>query len=230
MSIFADGKLACSVERPPYECAWDSGPRVDEHQLRVVAQLADGGRLVHTVRTQSAGYTESVDVEVVQVTATVTDGKGHYVRGLSRDVFHVFEDGVPQWIASFASENIPLELIVAVDVSGSMRDHMARLKQAVKQFLGALRPTDQVTLLAFNDNLFTLAKPSTDPAARLKAIDRLEGWGGTALYDVIVRSMDTLGRQSGRRALVVFSDGEDQSSHITLSVAEGRVEASAIGN
>ncbi|MBE3097866.1 MAG: VWA domain-containing protein, partial [Planctomycetes bacterium] len=48
----------------------------------------------------------------------------------------------------------------------------------------------------------------------------------TALYDVIVRSMDTLGRQTGRRALVVFSDGEDQSSHITLSVAEGRVEAS----
>jgi VWFA-related protein len=116
--------------------------------------------------------------------------------------------------------------MVAVDMSGSMIDAMPEVRRSVKRFLTALRPQDQVTLMAFNDNLVTLARPSVDLAARLKSVDRLAGWGGTALYDVIVRSMDTLGKKTGRRALVVFSDGEDQSSHIPLATAERRVEAS----
>ena len=63
---------------------------------------------------------------------------------------------------------------------------------------------------------------------RLRAIDRLEPWGGTALYDVIVQAIDQLGRQPGRRVLVVFTDGEDLNSHIALAVAERRVEASDV--
>ena len=56
-------------------------------------------------------------------------------------------------------------------------------------------------MLGFNDNIFTLARRSTDQAVRAKAIDRLAPWGGTALYDVVIRALDLLGRQIGRRAL-----------------------------
>ena len=59
---------------------------------------------------------------------------------------------------------------------------------------------------------------------RLKAVDRLAAWGGTALYDVIVRSVEGLGRQVGRRTLVMFSDGEDTASHVTLDAAEKRLQ------
>src|SRR5690606_13722676 len=186
----------------------------------------NGERLVATTRTRSAGYTESVEVEVVQVTATVTDTQGRFVKGLTRDRFRVREDGVVQRLTAFAGENAPLELVVAIDVSQSMTAAMPTLKAAVRAFLQALRPTDQVSLLAFNDIIFTLARRSVDPAARVKAVDRLAPWGGTALYDAILHGLNMVGRQPGRRALVVFSDGEDQNSVATLARVRSRLEQS----
>jgi len=228
VSLFADGQLVCTLERPPFECTWDAGRTVVEHTLRATAQLASGKRIALSIRTRGEAYTESVDVDVIQVTATVTDGGGRFVRGLPRDAFRVFEDNVAQTITSFQAENISLEIIVALDVSGSMTGAMPTVKAAVKRFLSALRPTDRVTVLGFNDNVFTLARPTVDLATRLKAIDRPAPWGGTALYDVIVQAIDQLGRQPGRRALVVFTDGEDLNSRVPLEAAERRLEASDV--
>jgi Ca-activated chloride channel homolog len=226
VSFVADGKLICTLERPPFECAWDAGPQVVEHAIRASVLLKNGQRVSRTLRTKSAGYTETVDVDVVQVTATVTDGHGRFVKGLTRESFKVYEDDVVQPVSAFMSENVPLEIIVAVDVSGSMKDAMPTVKQAVKRFLNTLRPTDSVTLVSFNDNVFTLAKPNADLATRLRAVDRLAPWGGTALYDVIVKSIEQLGRQPGRRALVVFTDGEDLNSRVPFEAAERRLETS----
>lgn len=226
VTFFADGRSVCTVARQPFECNWDAGPGLREHVVRAVATMADGARLVATSRTRSAGYTEAVEVEVVQVTATVTDEEGRFVKGLARDQFRVKEDGVPQRLTAFAGENIPLEIVVAIDVSHSMTDAMPTLKAAVRTFLTALRPADQVTLLAFNDNIFTLARRATEPATRLRAVDRLAPWGGTALFDAMLTALNTVGKQPGRRALVVFSDGEDQNSVATLKRVETRLETS----
>jgi Ca-activated chloride channel family protein len=226
VSLFADGRLVCTREQAPFECQWDAGPNVEEHVLRAVATLADGRRVARSIRTKGVSYAEKVDVDVVQVTATVTDDSGRFVRGLTRQDFRLYEDGTSQALTSFFSENVPTELIVAVDVSGSMTDAMPKVKESVKRFLTAIRPTDRVTLLGFNDSVFTLARPTVDLATRLKAIDRLAPWGGTALYDVVVQAFDLLGRQTGRRALVVFTDGEDLNSRVPIEVAERRLEAS----
>jgi Ca-activated chloride channel family protein len=226
LTFFADGRSVCTVVRPPFECNWDAGEGLREHVVRAVATMADGSRVVATSRTQSAGYTESVEVEIVQVTATVTDDDGRFVKGLTRDKFRVKEDGVMQRLTAFAGENIPLEIVVAVDVSQSMTEAMPTLKAAVRTFLQALRPADQVTLLAFNDNIFTAARRSTDPVARVRAVDRLAPWGGTALFDAMLTALNTVGKQPGRRALVVFSDGEDQNSVATLKRVESRLETS----
>ena len=83
-------------------------------------------RLVQNVRTRGLEYTESVDVDVVQVTAIVTDGDGRFVRGLTQADFKVFDDNKPQPITHFAAENVPLELVAAIDVSSSMRDATAQ--------------------------------------------------------------------------------------------------------
>jgi VWFA-related protein len=226
VQLFADGRLVCTLDQPPFECQWDAGPDVVEHVLRAVATIADGRRVAHSIRTKGVAYTEKVDVDVVQVTATVTDDAGRFVRGLTRQDFRLYEDGTPQTLTTFFSENVPLELIVAVDVSGSMTDAMPRVKESVKGFLTAIRPADRVTLLGFNDTVFTLARPTVDLATRLKAIDRLAPWGGTALYDVVIQAFDLLGRQTGRRALAVFTDGEDLDSRASIDVAERRLEAS----
>ena len=73
LTFFVDGRQVCALTQLPFECEWDAGPRDREHQVRAVATLKDGGRLVQTVRTKSVGYTERVDVDVVQVTVTVSD-------------------------------------------------------------------------------------------------------------------------------------------------------------
>jgi len=228
VSLFADGKLICTLEHAPFECSWDAGRAVSEHTLRATVQLPDGRRIARSIQTRGEAYAESVDVDVIQVTATVTGEGGQFVKGLKKDEFRLYEDDVLQPISHFQAENIPLEIIVAVDVSGSMTNAMPVVKTAVKRFLSALRPEDRVTVLGFNDNVFTLARPGVDLATRLKNIDRLAPWGGTALYDVILTGLEQLGRQSGRRALVLFTDGEDLNSRVPLEVAERRLEASDV--
>jgi Ca-activated chloride channel family protein len=226
--FFVDGRLVCTVAKPPYECDWDAGINVTEHQVRAVANLVGGGRVIQTVRTKALGYTEKVDVDVVQVTVTVSDGHGRFVRGLPQSAFHVSEDGRPQKTSHFASEDVPLELIIGIDISGSMTPAMPKLKKAVKEFLTAVPPTNAVTLLGFNDNIITLTRKTMDPAERARAVDRLAPWGSTALYDVILRGVDMLGRQAGRKALVIFTDGEDQGSHATLGDVERRLQSSDV--
>jgi Ca-activated chloride channel homolog len=226
VTFFVDGRQVCTLAREPFECDWDAGPSISEHQVRAVATLSGGGRLVHTVRTKGIGYNEKVNVDVVQVTVTVSDGRGRFVAGLPRTAFHVFEDNRPQTISHFASEDVPLELLVAIDISGSMSPAMPKLKSAVKDFLAEVPPNDQVTLLGFNDSIFTLTRKATDAAERAKAVDRLAPWGSTALYDVILRGVEMLGRQTGRKALVVFTDGEDQGSHATINDVERRLQTS----
>jgi VWFA-related protein len=228
VTFFVDGRQACALTRLPFECDWDAGAAIAEHQVRAVATLKGGGRVVHTVRTKSVGYAERVDVDVVQVTVTVSDGHGKFVPNIPQDAFHVQEDGRPQAITHFASEDVPLELVAAIDISGSMAPAMPKLKTAVKEFLGDVPPQDQVTLLGFNDSIFTLTRKQTDPAERIKAVDRLAPWGSTALYDVLLRGVEMLGRQTGRKALVVFTDGEDQGSHATINDVERRLQSSDV--
>jgi Ca-activated chloride channel homolog len=228
VTFFVDGRQVCALTAEPWECEWDAGAAVMEHQVRAVATLAAGGRVVHTVRTKGIGYNERVDVDVVQVTVTVSDGRGRFVAGLPQSSFHVFEDGRPQAISHFASEDIPLELLVAIDISGSMTPAMPKLKASVKEFLTAVPAQDQVTLLGFNDNIFTLTRKSTQPADRARAVDRLAPWGSTALYDVILRGVEMLGRQVGRKALIIFTDGEDQGSHATIADVERKLQATDV--
>lgn len=222
--FFATGRFVCQIESPPFECDWDAGADVSEHVIRVVAELSGGDRLSHEVRTKDAGYVERVAVDAVHVTVSVTDRRGRFVQGLTPDAFTVFEDGESQPITYFAAEDIPLEIVVAVDVSQSMREAIPTLKAAVQQFLTALRPQDSVTLAAFNDNFFTLLRPEVDDDRRRRAVNRLSAWGGTALYDAIVKSLELFGSGQGRRALVIFTDGHDESSRLSMEAVQRVVE------
>ena len=84
-------------------------------------------------------------------------------------------------------------------MSESMRPAISHLKKAVSDFLGAVPSRHGVTLLGFNDDVFTLAQRAADPAARVKAVDTLTPWGTTALYDVILKGADLLDSQTGRK-------------------------------
>jgi VWFA-related protein len=224
--FFVDALMVCTLTAPPFECEWDAGRLITQHLLRVVVNLAGGGRVVKTARTTAVQFAETVDVDIVKVTVTVMDDRNRYVQGLPRSAFRVFEDGKVQTISHFFDEDAPLELVVAVDMSESMRPAMSNLKKAVSDFLGAVPARHGVTLLGFNDDVFTLAQRAADPAARAKAVDRLTPWGTTALYDVILKGADLLDSQTGRKALVVFTDGEDAGSNATITDVEERLQTS----
>jgi Ca-activated chloride channel homolog len=225
-AFFVDGHQVCTVLKPPFECEWDAGPMIASHQVRFVVNLIGGGRIVSTTRTAGVEYAETVDVDVVQVTVTVMDEDGGYVKGLPRSAFRVSEDGRPQTISHFYSENVPLELVVAVDMSASMKPAVPAMKKAVAEFLGAVPARDRVTLLGFNSEVFALTRKAADPAERIKAVNALNAWGATALYEGILHGVDILGLQPGRKALVVFTDGEDQGSHVTFDEVEQLLQSS----
>ena len=228
VSFYVDGSEICRPANVPFECEWDAGPTVAEHQIRAVANLKNGSRIVRTSRTKGVEYVESVEVDAVQVTATVSDGRGHFVKGLPQTAFRVFEEGQRQRITHFASEDVPLDLVVAIDISDSMGEALPKVKAAAKQFLDAIPTANPVTVLAFNDNVFELARASTDLGRRSEGLVNLEAWGATALYDVILRGIELLGRKTGRRALVVFTDGEDQGSHVPIEEVERRLAPSDV--
>ena len=226
LTFAADGDPVCTRQAAPWECEWDAGQDVLAHSIRAVAVLADGSRLVDSVRTEAAGFAPSVAVDVVQVPATVTDGN-RLVKGLAPKDFRIYENDRPQEISHFIGADAERELVVAVDMSGSMGPAMTTCRDAVKRFFATIRPVDHVTLLAFNDAVFTVAKREALPEARLKAVDRLRAWGSTAFHDAILKGLDLLESHRGRRALVLFTDGEDMVSHGTAADVQARIEVSA---
>jgi len=225
VTFFADGRVACTVEKAPFVCLWEAGDVVRGHHFRVVASLPDGRRLVNNVRTKELGYTEKVDAEAVLV-PLIVKRDGQFVRGLKQGDFEVFEDGVRQPIASLVSEDVPLELVLAIDISGSMEAALVQVKPAVKQLLGKLRAGDAATLVGFNDTTFVVAERERNEQAREQAVELLTSWGGTALYDATIKTLDLVSRETGRKGIVIFSDGDDRDSLTRRETAMSRVQAS----
>jgi VWFA-related protein len=225
VTFFVNGRLVCTVERAPYACSWDPGAVVRGHHVRVVATLKGGRTVAGNVRTKDIGIAERSRVDAVLVPVIVTDG-GQFVRGLKKQDFEVFEDEVPQTLASLASEDSPLDLVLAIDISGSMEASLKDVQAAVKQLLRKLRPGDAATLVGFNDTPFIVAEREKDQQTREAAVDLLASWGGTALYDATMRALDLVGRDWGRKGVVLFSDGDDRNSLTRRETAMAKVQAS----
>jgi Ca-activated chloride channel homolog len=225
VTFFADGTQVCVARAARPECAWEAGQDVREHLFRAVARLQSGRRVIATVRTRGLGFVDSAVVEIVPVNAVVTNG-GRFVTGLPKEAFRILDEGRPQPITSFSPAGEPLEVVLALDVSASMQNSIGAVRDAARAFLQGLGPNDRATIIAFNDQAFTLTMRETDPAVRLGALDRLSASGSTALYDVIVHALQMLADQTGRRALVVFSDGDDRSSATSFDAVQQSVRES----
>jgi len=181
------------------------------------------------------------DVHLVNIGFSVRDTQGKLVTNLTQNDFEVLEDGVPQKIAFFArSEDVPLTLGLVVDVSGSQGSFLKPHEKDLRTFLrAALAPKDRAFLLCFGNHLRLVADYSTpgrDLAEALAGFDHVKDVSaypelgpkeirteGTAFYDAIYYSSVQMlaNTEGGRRALIVFSDGEDNSSaHHMLDAIE----------
>jgi Ca-activated chloride channel family protein len=162
-----------------------------------------------------------VDVKLVNVFVNVTDHNGALVGGLTRDDFAVYEDGHPQEIALFEKQSeLPLNLTLAIDTSGSVRKDMSEEEAAARRFVHAiLRPQDQMSLLQFATSVRELT-PFTNKEAQIdRGLSELRGDWATALYDAIYLGSDGLGPKTGRKVMIVVSDGDDTAKDTTYAQA-----------
>jgi Ca-activated chloride channel family protein len=152
-----------------------------------------------------------VDVKLVSVFVSVTDQNGAPVGGLTRDDFSIAEDDRAQKISIFERESdMPLNLTLAIDTSDSVFKDLADEKGAARGFVQAvLRPQDQINLLGFSTAVQELTQFTKRADVIERGIARMQGGGATAFYDAIVLGSERLGRQKGRKVLVVVSDGDD---------------------
>ena len=152
--------------------------------------------------------------------------KSHLVTNLDRTAFTVFEDGKPQNIISFHHVDIPADMGIIIDNSGSMREKRAKVNQAALNLVRSSNPKDEVFVVNFNDEQY-LDQDFTNSLLKLKeALEKIDARGGTALYDAVVASADHL-RQNGRlekKVLFVVTDGEDNASTFSLEQTIRRVQ------
>lgn len=167
------------------------------------------------------------EVEVVSVPILVFDKAGRFIPDLKKEEIQILEDGVPQEITYLASstgeDRIPLSIALTLDTSGSMQPSITFLKEAATYFTGKLEASDQALVVQFNESVKSSSE-FTDDTDRLDSfINGLQVWGGTALYDAVMYSLDRLRNRPGRKALILLSDGDDTAS----AAGKGQVTALA---
>ena len=158
-------------------------------------------------------------VDLINVSATVTDRRGRFVSGLDKDDFLVYEDGVPQTLTHFSRERVPVSLGIVLDTSGSMEgERMAAARSALDRFLfDLLGPDDEFFLYRFNYQPRLVHDWTNDPERVSRALGGIRPRGGTALYDAVADAV-VLAEQGRHRkkAVVVISDGNDTNSEIRV--------------
>lgn len=167
----------------------------------------DGTDLSYAVRSQ-----------LVQIHLTVTDGD-RQVGGLSLSDFLLSEDGVARKIEQLGTASMPLQIALLLDVSESMREALPATKAAAVHFVQSLRPGDRVTLVTFNSDLRATVQETDDFKPILDGIEKANARGVTKLYEALLYALKHLSNLEGRKAVVVFSDGEDTANSSPLDVA-----------
>ena len=168
-----------------------------------------------TAQDDKQAFRFRTGIELINVTATVTDASGRFVPNLRREDFRVYQDDEAQPVTYFSNERVPVSLGIALDTSGSMAgEKMAAARAALNRFLHQLLdPNDEVFLYRFDSSPQLIDGWTTDRRRISEELARIQPRGGTALYDTVAEAVPLA--QSGRhrkKALVVISDGHDTSS------------------
>ena len=228
LDFFVDGRKVGSVTAPPWEVEWPAGETVRRHVLTVA--LLRGGRETATARvdTREPGFTARVDAKAVALTPIVTDRWGRYVLGLTQTQFTVLDNQKAQRIETFDTVDSPLAAMLVLDVSNSMQPKIDKAIRAARAFVGALKKDDLVGLLTFNTGVVGTVDVSLDRRKVLEGIDAARPEGDTALYDAVAAAIGRLKTARQRKAIVVFTDGDDNRSRLSIGQVTEMARASEV--
>jgi Ca-activated chloride channel family protein len=166
----------------------------------------------------------------VNVFATVKDDQGNFVTGLSKEDFRVYDDDQPQDIQIFEKQDkVESSIGILLDTSGSMVDIIPYMKRGVRDFARVLPKTDEFFLVSFGIKVILLHTPTQSQKHLEDTLAGLRAYGTSSLYDGLLYSMQTVEKSDHpRKALIVFTDGEDNGSNVSHSRVVQEVQQSAV--
>src|SRR5215475_77441 len=179
---------------------------------------------------QDPRYRLNVNVELVNVTATVLDGQGKYLDGLKVDDFQVFEDGERQKISFFSHDlRVPISVGVLIDSSGSMRHKLQQALQTVREIALALSPQDEMFVVQFASDVEMRHRFTSNMQDIQKSLRDIKAGGETAAYDAIRVGMDEMkAAKHNKKILLMVTDGFDTKSHINSEQVEDILKRSGV--
>lgn len=199
-----DGSTAVRPARPPVL----GGANRDPNEQKPATPQKDAGP-----EEVSEGDIVRVETTLVSIPVSVMDRDGKYIPNLRKEDFRVWEDGIEQQVAYFASTEKPFTVALLLDTSGSTRFRLQEIQDAAIAFVNQLRPDDRVMIVSFNDSIKVLSQPTTDRSRLRSSILRTEAGSGTRLYDAVDTVINQyFNRIDGRKAIVLFTDGVDTTS------------------
>jgi Ca-activated chloride channel homolog len=172
----------------------------------------------------------SVDVELVNVTATVIDNSGRSVQDLAAEDFQVFEDGQEQKISFFSHDSsVPISVGVLLDISGSLQDKLRQGLQTVRAIASVLSSDDEMFVIMFNSRVDVKQEFTSNPEEIQRSLRDVRAKGETAVYDAIaagLREMQSAKHQ--KQILLLVSDGFDTRSKINADQAQDLLKRSRV--
>ena len=216
VSIFLDGQLIKEFTAPPYSVNYDFGQMPKNQKLEVLVKQRDNLTVRKEIQSYHLDDAQEVEVLQVVVPVVVMDKRGNYISDLKKEDFEIIEDGVPQEISYFSkSGKSTFHLVLLIDISASMRDKISRVKEVAKQFLRQLMTReDKAIIVFFNHEVFEDSEFTSDIDELDNALSIALPFGATALYDAIAYSVKLMKSIIGHNIIILFSDGEDNSSAI----------------
>lgn len=173
----------------------------------------------------------AVAPQLMRFNASVTDRNGRAIGGMREADFTVWENGVERRVTNVAPANEPFNLVLLLDVSGSIEERMDFIRKAARDFLRTTSPQDKISIISFRDDIQVISDFSTDRVLLSKKLDEIGAGGGTALYDALgyVLSEQVKRLRGERTAIVVMSDGDDNKSFLPFpAILEALSESGAL--
>jgi Ca-activated chloride channel homolog len=214
VEIFLNETLVATLYQAPFTQPIVLPPAEEVAYVRAVAYQTDGNSTEDLVFVNAPENLEELEIQFVELFTTVLDRQSRPVAELPREAFRVVEDGVPQTLVRFEQvENLPIHVAVLLDVSASMEASLPEARAAALRFFDdAVTPRDRAALIPFNDRPMLAVRMTNRSESLAAGLAGLKAERGTALYDSVVFSLFYFNGIKGQRALLVLSDGKDESS------------------
>jgi VWFA-related protein len=169
--------------------------------------------------------------QLMRFNASVTDRNGRAIGGMKETDFTVYEDGIERKVIGVVPTSEPFNLVLLLDVSGSVEERIDFIRKAARDFLNTASPQDRIAIISFRDDIQVISNFSTDRRLLSQQLDQIDSGGATALYDALAYTLaQTLKPLRGdRTAVVILSDGDDNKSFVPFpAVLEATIESGAL--